>query len=102
MPLRFNPLTSQLDLVGSPGITGPNSSTDKAITRWNGTSGSIVQDSKALVQDGGAVQAQSFVGRKEIDDAVAIPQKHYMVASGLTIMNTGSISISQDSELILL
>jgi predicted outer membrane repeat protein len=102
MPLRFNPITSQLDLVGSGGVTGPAVSTDNAIARYDGTSGSVIKNSSALVQDGGAIQTQGFVGKKEIDDAVVIPDKHYMVATGLTITTTGSIQIGSDSELVLI
>ena len=102
MPLRFNPITSQLDLVGNAGVTGPAVSTDNAIARYDGVTGTIIKNSSAIVQDGGAVQTQGFVGKKEIDDAVVIPNKHYMVATGLTITSTGSIQIGSDSELVLI
>lgn len=102
MPLRFNPVTSQLDLVNGAGVTGPVVSTDNAIARYNGTTGSIIKNSSAILQDGGAIQTQGFVGKKEIDDAVVIPNKHYMIATGLTITTTGSIQIGSDSELVLI
>lgn len=102
MPLKFNPLTAQLDLVDGAGVTGPSSSTDNAIARYDGITGTIIKNSSAIVQDGGAVQTQGFVGKKEIDDAVVIPNKHYMVATGLTITTTGSIQIGSDSELVLI
>ena len=102
MPLKFNPLTSQLDLVGASGVTGPVTSTDNAIARYDGTTGQVIQNSSALLQDGGAIQTQGFVGKKEIDDAIVIPDKHYMVATGLTITATGSIQIGSDSELVLI
>jgi hypothetical protein len=34
-------------------VTGPTSSTDNAITRWDGTSGAVVQDSTVLIDDTG-------------------------------------------------
>lgn len=41
-------------IADAPGdVTGPVSSTDNAIVRWNGTSGSIIQDSNTFVDDGG-------------------------------------------------
>lgn len=96
-------LTSDnLDGVAKELVKGPSSSTDNAITRYDATTGKLVQDSKALVQDGGAVQALGYVGKKEIDDAVVLPDKHYMIASGLTITLTGSITIGADSELLLI
>jgi len=101
MPWKFNPLTGTLDFY-QRGVQGPTTSTDNAITTWDGTTGQLVQSSNASVQDGGAVQAQGFVGRKEIDDAVVIPDKHYMVATGIIITSTGSIQIGSDSELMLI
>jgi hypothetical protein len=35
------------------GVTGPGSSTDNALARWNGTGGSTLQDSTVLVSDNG-------------------------------------------------
>ena len=102
----FNPFTGNLDAVdvsgGGGGIVGPGSSTDNAVVRWDGTTGTAVQNSAAILQDGGAHQAQGYIGRKEINAEVVIPAKHYMIASGLTIMSTGSISIGSDSELLLI
>jgi hypothetical protein len=106
MAYKFNPTTGKLDYYnsgsGTGDVVGPSGATDKAIARYDSTTGKLIQDSKAYVQDGGGVQAQAFIGKKEITDAVDIPSKHYMIASGITITNTGSITISSDSELILI
>jgi hypothetical protein len=104
MSFQFNPITGMLDLVGDSGgdVIGPNSATDNAIVRYDGITGKLIQNSLALVQDGGAAQAQGYVGRKEINDAVVLPSKHYMIATGLTIMTSGSITIGSDSELVLI
>jgi hypothetical protein len=40
-----------------PGITGPGSSTDNAVVRWDGTSGGIIQNSSVTVTDGGSLTA---------------------------------------------
>src|SRR5690606_32528840 len=40
---------------GSGGISGPGSSTDNAITRWDGTGGIAVQNSTLLVDDSGYI-----------------------------------------------
>lgn len=42
-------------------ITGPASSTDNAITRYDGTTGKLVQDSLATVSDTGVVAADDYV-----------------------------------------
>lgn len=60
MPFKFNPLAGQLDIVndqgaGSGDVTGPASSTDNAITRFNGTTGKSIQNSSATLSDAGAM-----------------------------------------------
>lgn len=40
---------------GSGDVTGPASSTDNAITRFNGTNGKIIQNSSALLADTGTI-----------------------------------------------
>jgi hypothetical protein len=45
-------------------VTGPGSSSDNAITRFDGTTGKLVQDSNVIVSDGGSVNipaGQSFM-----------------------------------------
>lgn len=48
-----DPTTHRLlvDLSGSGSISGPVSSTDNAIVRWNGTSGDTIQDSNIIIDD---------------------------------------------------
>lgn len=41
--------------AGAGGVTGPGSSTDNAIVRWDGAGGTTVQDSTVIVSDAGAV-----------------------------------------------
>ena len=59
---KVNPDTCELDLVDSSGsggggdVSGPGSSTDNAIVRWDGTTGTLIQDSNTLITDGGQVQ----------------------------------------------
>jgi hypothetical protein len=41
---------------GDPGdISGPGSSTDNAVVRWDGTSGGLIQDSSVVIEDSGNV-----------------------------------------------
>lgn len=105
MPYRFNPFTCNLDFykAGSgSGVSRVGNTNDRRITIWSGNNSDTIQNSNAEVQVGGAVQAQGFVGRKEIDAAVLIPSKHYMISSGVTIMTGGSITIESDSEMIII
>lgn len=78
MRLKVNPLTGQLipaDSIGaviskggsSSGggngdVVGPSSSTDNAITRWDGTTGKLIQNSVVTVSDTGTVSTpQGYV-----------------------------------------
>lgn len=50
----------QANLDGA--VIGPTSSTDNAITRFDGTSGKLVQNSGATIDDSGNLTAASFIG----------------------------------------
>jgi len=58
MAFKLNPITGQLDLVGSSGggggggdVFGPASSVDNAIARYDGVTGKLLQDSLATIDD---------------------------------------------------
>jgi len=105
MQFVFNPFTGTLDIVssgtGGGAVNGPTSSTDKAIARWNGTSGTLLQNSLTIVQDGGAVQGQGFVFNRVIQNDVTIPDKYVMITRDI-VMDTGDIIMNGDAELIVL
>jgi len=46
-----------VDGAGSGDVSGPGSSTDNAIVRWDSTSGQLVQDSGVTISDAGAITA---------------------------------------------
>lgn len=48
--------------VGLGDVTGPMSSTDEAIARYNGTTGKIIQSSGAFIDDSGNLTANNFSG----------------------------------------
>lgn len=103
MPFRFNPTTSQLDLVNNDtGIQGPLVSTDTAIVRWDGTTGNLVQDSLTILQDGGAIEAQMYITRRSVTELVQIHTDQSAIAPSLEIELTGSIEIELDAELIII
>jgi len=52
------------------GVTGPGSATDNAITRFDGTSGSLIQNSSASIDDNGA---GTFVGTINISGTSSGP-----------------------------
>lgn len=104
MPYKFNVFTGTLDLVTAPDegdIVGPPSSTDKAITRWSGTTGTVINDSEAILQDGGAIEAQAFITRAKITDDVAVHADEVWIAPALELTLTGSVVIDPDGEIVI-
>jgi len=77
MPFVLNPFTGKLDNTSTGGggggdVSGPGSSTDNALVRWDGTSGTAIQNSNATLSDAGSLSL-----------AVALP-----IASGGTGQTT--------------
>lgn len=48
--------------TGAGDVTGPGSATDNAITRFDSTTGKVIQNSSASVDDSGNLTATSFIG----------------------------------------
>lgn len=75
MAFKFNPITNRLDLVETGGggggdVSGPGSSTDNAIVRWDGTTGTLIKNSTVTLSDTGDIVANSIslsVPLSEID-----------------------------------
>lgn len=92
-------------LSGTPGsgdVSGPSSSDDKAIARFDGTTGKIIQNSpNTKVQDSGAIQAQGFITRREVDDTVTVPSGYSWIAPSIEMGAGGVIVLEANAELIL-
>jgi hypothetical protein len=100
----FNVFTANFDYINvdTSAVDGPGSSTDKAIARWNGTSGKLLQDSPGtLVQDSGAIEAQSFVFDRQIINDVTVPDHYSSINSDVELIS-GDFILLGDSQLILL
>lgn len=69
-------------------VTGPSSATDNAITRFNGTTGKVVQNSAAFVDDNGNVYAPNVAGGS-VSVATAAGTTTLTVASKGTQVFTG-------------
>lgn len=99
----FNPLSGQFDLVSdiSNLVTGPASSTDNAIARFDGTTGKLVQNSLVTVGDTGIVSnvtdpvsAQDAATKNYIDN---LELTNVTTSSPLTnVPLTGSVPLSID------
>lgn len=60
MPYVFNPFTGTLDWTSAADVTGPSSSTDNALARFDGTTGKLIKNSSATLTDAGALSAASL------------------------------------------
>lgn len=65
MAFQYNPFTGNLDLSGAGGsgnVVGPDGgSTDNAIARFDGTTGRIIQNSAATIDDSGSINTTGDV-----------------------------------------
>lgn len=106
MSFKFNPIYGTLDLVGSStsgsgDVTGIPPSDDKAIARYQGTTGKIIQNSKTQIQDGGSIEAQGFITKKSITDNVTINSDEVMITDGFSLELMGELVIEEDGELVI-
>ena len=108
MAYKLNVFTGTLDIVGTSsggsgsGVTRVGPTNDRRITRWAGNSSDTIQNSQALVQDGGAIEAQGFITSKLITDTITIHGDQVMITSGFSIEPTGELVIEADGELVVL
>lgn len=94
------PLDQLSDAIGDF-VTGPTTSTDNAVARWDGTTGKILQDSALLVNDTGKIS--SYAGSAPTDGQVligdtaegAMDKATLTAGTGITITNgAGAITIA--------
>lgn len=57
--------------AGSGDVSGPGSSTDNAVVRWDGITGTLVQDSGCSIDDLGNITCNSFIGNASTATALA-------------------------------
>ena len=62
-------------LAGGGNVTGPASATDNAITRYDATSGTLLQNSAATVSDDGIIRSATNTGA----NAVAVPLMNWIM-----------------------
>lgn len=107
MGIKFNPFTSEFDFVGTSISTGGGDvvgippSDDKAIARYSGTTGKVIQNSKTRVQDSGAIESAGFITNKIIMDTITIKADQVMITDGFSIEPTGELVIEADGELVI-
>lgn len=88
---------------GSGDVNGPSSSTDKAITRWDGTTGKLIQDSPGtLVQDGGAVETAGFITNRNLSTTVTVHTGETWIAPSMNLLPGSLIVLEGDAQFIIL
>lgn len=108
MAFRFNIFTGNLDQVGSSGsgsgdVTGTPPSDDKAITRYLGTSGLIIQNSPGTrVQDSGAIEAQGFITNRTISGTTTVSSSETWIAPSLEMTPGSIIQLASGAQLIII
>lgn len=104
MGLKFNPFTGTLDLVGTTQgfVSGPSSSTDNAVARWDGVTGTLIKDSKASLQDSGALEAQAFITKRNVTGTVVVNSGETWIAPSLNLVPGGLIVLNPDTQLIVI
>lgn len=75
-----NPTTHRLLVDATPGVTGPGSSTDNAVVRFDGTTGQTIQDSLATIDDSGILNAVGY----SAGGTAAVADNTYTVGAKLT------------------
>lgn len=108
MPFKFNPITGQLDLVnstssGSGNVTGISPTTINAIARWADATGTTIKNSPTtLVQDSGAIEAQGFIGDRQINGTVDVPTNYTWITDSLEMQPGSLITLHSGSKIIIL
>ena len=105
--VALNPFSGELQLVngsssGSGNVTGVPPTTVTAIARWQDTTGTTIENSLALVQDGGAVEAQGFISMRNVTATVTVNSGESWIAPSLILQPGSLVVLNPDSELIIL
>lgn len=105
--LVFNPFTGNFDFVGTStggtgDVNGPGSSTDTAIARFDGTTGKLIQNSLALLQDGGGIEAQGFIQMRLISQTVYVYADETILTVDPEVVTGGDLILEGSGELYIL
>jgi hypothetical protein len=86
---------------GSGNVTGIPPTTVTAIARWANTTGTEIENSLALVQNGGAIEAQGFITMRAVINPVIVNSGETWIAPSLELAAGGSIVISSNADIII-
>lgn len=86
---------------GSGNVTGEPPTTDNAIVRWDGTTGTFIQNGIAIEQDSGAIEAQAFITTRAVTADVSVTSGKTWIAPEIELELTGSIELEVDAEMVI-
>lgn len=96
-------LVDALTTSGSGDVSGPASSDDEAIARFDGTTGKLIQNSpNTRVQDGGAIEALGFITKRRVDTTVTVRSGESWIAPAIEMQPGGVIVLESDAQLIII
>lgn len=87
---------------GGGGVTGPGSSVDNSVPRWNGTGGDTLQDSLVTIGDSGDVQAQgNFISGLNVASGVVSASGGFLAlfASSVDGTSYGALVVQKEANL---
>lgn len=100
MPYKYNPISGQMDFyeASSGDVTGPASSTDNAIARYDGTTGKLLQDSGVLIDDTDNVTGVTSLTAD--DGAAATPSINFATdqTTGFYLRAAGELGFATDGN----
>lgn len=87
--------SGHVNFVNNSEIIGPVSSTDKAVVRWNGTGGTDIQDSNAILTDTGQLTLFGI-----ISNGITYPTTDGTIGQAITTDGSGILSFSSVGDVI--
>jgi hypothetical protein len=94
--------TSRNTGSGTGDITGPASSTDNAVVRWDGTTGKIIQNSNAILEDSGAMHAQGFITNRNVNGTMTVGPTESWISPSLEMQPGAVIVLAAGAQLIII
>jgi hypothetical protein len=105
MAFKLNVFTGTFDIVNRPdgiGVTRSGPTGDRNIAIWAGNSVDAIQDSKALIQPSGVIEAQGFITNRNLTESVNVKSGYTWIAPSLNVSPGVTISLEPDAQLIII
>ena len=87
--------------TGGAGLTGVPPTTINAIAIWANTIGTIIQNSLAIIQGGGAIEAPGFITKNQVTTLIQVNSGETWVTPGFELTSTGSVILADDGNIVI-